>query len=145
MLARTAILLPLLLLLSGCGSTPSVPPESPSNEPSPAKQEIVQERVVVTFVGTVQWINMLRARQPVGLCVSFDPRFALSVHVDSITEGPAPFESQTDVVLSIHSPARLFAESQENVIGKTYLFRLRGKRTGTRTRFYSISAQRRQN
>ena len=47
-----------------------------------------------------------------------------------------------EVVLAIHSPARLFADKQESLPGRTYWFTLHGRMEGGRPRYDTVSAER---
>ena len=68
--------------------------------------------------------------------VDFDPRFALTVHVESAAPAVADFTEGDVVTLAIHSPSLLFAE--EPTKGKAYDFVLRRKIQKGKAKFFGL-------
>jgi hypothetical protein len=68
--------------------------------------------------------------------VDFDPRFALTVHVESAVPAVANFTEGAVVTLAIHSPSLLFAE--EPTKGKAYSFVLHRKVRKGKAKFFGL-------
>ena len=89
-----------------------------------SSNELPSHKVSITFIGTVQSIEPLGQRELRVTPVDFDSRFAVRVHIESVTPEDGPLEGGTDRVFAVHSPAQLFGAVQEDVIGKKYRFRV---------------------
>jgi NTF2 fold immunity protein len=68
--------------------------------------------------------------------VDVDPRFALTVHIESTVPAVANFSAGAVVTLAIHSPSRLFAG--DPTIGKTYDFSVGRRVEDGSTRFVGL-------
>jgi len=68
--------------------------------------------------------------------VGVDPRFALTVRIESTVPAVADFTEGAVVTFAIHSPSLLFAG--EPTKGKTYDFSLRRKIENGRARFFGL-------
>ena len=71
--------------------------------------------------------------------VDVDPRFALTVHVESVVPDVPNFPEGAVVTLVIHSPARLFAG--EPTKGKTYNFSVRRTFENQKVRFLGLAQE----
>ncbi|HWY58350.1 MAG TPA: hypothetical protein VNZ03_28050 [Terriglobales bacterium] len=69
--------------------------------------------------------------------VDVDPRFALTVHVESAIPALADFTEGSVVALAIHSPSRLFEGEPTN--GKTYDFVLHRNMENGKVRFVGLT------
>jgi len=100
---------------------------------------IKSRKVSITFIGTVKSIEPLGKRQLRVTPVDLDARFAVTVHIESVTRGEVPLEGDTDQVFAVHSPAKIFgAAKEEDIIGKKYRFKVAWN--GVRHRFSDLSA-----
>lgn len=72
--------------------------------------------------------------------VEFDPQFALTMRIRSVTPSLAHFAKGATVTFAIHSPASLFLS--ENPKGKTHDFTLRRETTAGKTRWLSLEIRR---
>jgi hypothetical protein len=70
------------------------------------------------------------------VAVDVDPRFALTVHLESVIPVTAKFTEGSDITLAIHSPSLLFAGEPKN--GATYDFCLRHKSEGGTVHFSAL-------
>jgi hypothetical protein len=68
--------------------------------------------------------------------VDVDPRFALTVRIESVVPAVANFTEGAVVTLAIHSPSLLFAG--ESTTGKTYDFSLRRKIENGKVSFFGL-------
>ncbi|MHC4248960.1 MAG: hypothetical protein ACYS9X_07520 [Planctomycetota bacterium] len=108
--------------------------QAASTAPPPVVFDSAQDQVVlpnrqrtIAFTGVVRSITYIEqvAERDVVVPVHVDPRFALTVSVDSVDLYKAPqhpIRAGSRVTLAIHSPTKLFADRAENVVGKTYDF-----------------------
>jgi hypothetical protein len=71
--------------------------------------------------------------------VDFDPRYALTVRIESVNPAVAGLTSGAVVVFAIHSPALLFGE--DAVKGKTCDFSLQREIKRAKTRFFGLKVQ----
>jgi hypothetical protein len=69
--------------------------------------------------------------------VDVDPRFALTVHVESVVPAVSNFPEGAVVTLAIHSPTLLFAG--EPTRGKTYNFSVHRTLEGGNTKFFGLT------
>jgi hypothetical protein len=96
-------------------------------------------KVSITFSGTVKSIEPLGKRELRVIPVDFDSKFAVTVHIESVTPGEVPLEGGTDQVFAVHSPARLFGAVKEDIVGKKYRFKVTWN--GVRHRFSELTAR----
>jgi len=68
--------------------------------------------------------------------VDFDPRFALTVRIESVKPAIGSFIAGTVLAFAIHSPALLFGEDTSK--GKTYDFSLQREIKHGKTRFFGL-------
>lgn len=94
----------------------------------------------ITFTGTVKSIELLGKRELEVTPVDLDPKFAVTVHLESVTPPEAPIKEGADVVFAIHSPARLFRGGEGSVIGKKYHFKVIWEQVNNRSRFSRLAA-----
>ena len=88
----------------------------------------VQEIVALSsFSGTVV---------PVGV----DPRFAVTLRVDSVTPSLTNFTKGATVTFAVHSRSQLFGSADAK--GKSYDFTLRRETAGGKTRYSSLEVRR---
>lgn len=85
---------------------------------------------------TVQAVIPIASFSGVATPVDVDPKFALTLHIESTVHGVADFTAGSVVTLAIHSPSLLFAG--EPTKGKTYEFSLRRKIEDGRVRFFGL-------
>lgn len=72
--------------------------------------------------------------------VDFDPRFALTVRIESVDLAVGSFAAGAVVAFAIHSPALLFGEDATK--GKTYAFSLQRKIKHGKTRYFGLRVER---
>jgi hypothetical protein len=71
--------------------------------------------------------------------VDFDPRFALTVRIESVDFAVGSLTVGAVVAFAIHSPARLFREDATK--GKTYDFSLQREIKHGKTRFFGLKVE----
>jgi hypothetical protein len=71
--------------------------------------------------------------------VDFDPRFALTVRIESVDPAVGSFTVGAVVAFAIHSPALLFGEDATN--GKTYNFSLQREIKHGKTRYFGLKVE----
>ena len=89
-----------------------------------SSNELPSHKVSITFMGTVQSIEPLGQRELRVTPVDFDSRFAVTVHIESVTPEDGPLEGGTDRVFAVHSPSKLFSAVEKDIIGKKYPFKV---------------------
>ena len=90
----------------------------------------VQDVVVIShFAGTLTPVDV-------------DPRFALTVRIESATPGVTNFAAGSPVTFAIHSPSRLFAG--EDAKGKSYDFLLRRQAEKGKVRYLDLEIRRKE-
>jgi hypothetical protein len=72
--------------------------------------------------------------------VDLDSRFAVTVHIESVTPKEVPLKADTDQDFSIHSPAQLFHAAKEETIGKKYRFKIVWNGLRSSSTFSELSA-----
>ena len=97
-------------------------------------------KIPITFIGRVTSIEPLRERELQVIPVDFDSRFAITVHIESVTPREVPLKGGIDQVFAVHSPARLFRTVEEDVIGKRYRFKVTWNEVRNRSRFSDLTA-----
>src|SRR5689334_22657436 len=123
----------LLVLIGVLCATSREPQRNTSQSPS-------TEKVSVTFIGTVKSIEQLGERELQVIPIGFDSRFAVTVHIESVTPKEVPLKADADENFAIHSPAQLFQAAKEDTIGKKYRFKVVWNGTRTSSRFSDLSA-----
>jgi hypothetical protein len=96
--------------------------------------------VTISFTGTIKSVEMLGDRELKVIPVDFDSRFAVTVHIESVTPKEVPLKADTDQNFAIHSPAQLFQAAQEDAIGKKYRFKVVWNGMRSKSKFYNLSA-----
>lgn len=91
---------------------------------------------------TVQDVVILSSFSGTVTPVDIDPRFALTVRIESVTPAVTNFAAGSVVTFAIHSPARLFAE--EDAKGKAYDFSVRRKTERGKMRFFELEIRKKQ-
>ena len=99
-----------------------------------------KQDIAVSFTGTVKDVEPLGNRALTAILVGVDPRFVLTVRVESVMGCGAPLQQDTDAIFAIHSPARLFLMEGKGIVGEQFSFRLRGSREGRETRYVFLEA-----
>jgi hypothetical protein len=79
------------------------------------------ERPKVTFRGTVQEVVMLSHYSGVVRMVHFDPRYVVTIKIESASSEAPEFVVGETVVLAIHSPTQLFSIGAD-VRGEMFTF-----------------------
>jgi hypothetical protein len=97
-------------------------------------------KITITFTGSVKSIDVLGGRELKAVPVDLDSRFAITVHIEAVTPEDVPLEVDTDQNFAIHSPAQLFGDEKENVIGRKYRFKVVWNGIRTHSKFYELSA-----
>jgi hypothetical protein len=72
--------------------------------------------------------------------VDLDSRFAVTVHIESVTPKEVPLKADTDQDFAIHSPAQLFHAAKEETIGKKYRFKIVWNGLRSSSTFSELSA-----
>lgn len=85
---------------------------------------------------TVKAVGLLADFPGKAIPVGFDPRFALTVRIESAVPATTDFKLGSVVTFAIHSPALLFAGEPKK--GKTYEFSLRRKIEDGKSRFFDL-------
>lgn len=117
------------------------PPVKINDEQDSFDQSTIH-KVTITFAGTVKSVEMLGDRELKVIPVDFDSRFAVTVHIESVTPKEVPLKADTDQNFAIHSPAQLFQAAKEEVIGKKYRFKVVWNGMRSNSKFYDLSAVR---
>src|SRR2546423_9698811 len=101
---------------------------------------VTDHKVSIAFTGTVKAIEQLGERELSVIPVDVDPRFAVTVHIESATPDEKPFKKGEEVVFAIHSPAILFLGKGEDAVGKKYRFKLVREKTSKSLRYSQLTA-----
>jgi hypothetical protein len=101
--------------------------EKPQREEFRLRATVHDVVVLSSFSGTVTPVDA-------------DPRFAVTMRLDSITPSLTNFTKGATVTFAVHSPSRLFAAA--DVKGKTYDFTLRRETARGKTRYSSLEVRR---
>jgi hypothetical protein len=104
--------------------------------------EPARRKVSITFTGMVKAIEMLGERKLNVIPLDFDSRFAVIVHIESVTPRETPLKEGVEEVFAIHSPAKLFLATEEEVIGEKYRFKMTWEKMGNRSKFSQLTASR---
>ena len=99
-----------------------------------------KHKVSVTFIGIVKSIELLGRRELDVNPVDSNPRFALTVHIESGAPQDVSLKEGTDQVFAIHSPAILFRGKDEEAIGRKYRFKVTWEKVGNTSRFSRLTA-----
>jgi len=102
----------------------------------------MSHEVSITFIATVKSIELLGERELKVIPVGFDSRFAVTVHIESVTPKEVPLEADTDEIFAIHSPAQLFQAAKEDSVGKKYRFKVVWNDVPGNSKFSNLSAVR---
>jgi len=105
-----------------------------------SSDQLKTHKVTITFTGTVKSVEMLGDGELKVIPIDLDSRFAITVQIEAVTPEDVPLKVDTDQNFAIHSPARLFADGKENVIGRKYCFRVVWNGMHTNSKFYELSA-----
>jgi len=97
-------------------------------------------KIPVTFIGTVTAIELLGNRELRVIPVDFDSRFAVTIHIESVTPRDVPLVAGTDQVFAVHSPSELFQSREKDAIGKKYRFQIVWNEMPDRSRFSNLTA-----
>src|SRR5262249_42101738 len=84
---------------------------------------------------TVQDVVLLTHFSGKIILVDFDPRFALTVRIESVDPAATNFTVGADEVFGIHSPSLLFGEEAK---GKTYDFTVQREVKHGKTRYFGL-------
>jgi len=96
--------------------------------------------VLIKFTGTVKSIEVLGERKLKVIPVHFDPRFAVTVDIESTTPQETWFKEGAEETFAIHSPAKLFLTREQDVIGKKYRFELIREKLTNGSRYSQLTA-----
>ena len=96
-------------------------------------------KIPITFIGTVKSIEPLGKRELQVIPVDFDARFAIAIHIESVSPTDVPLATDTDRIFAVHSPARLFGVSAEAAIGKKYRFKITWNGVSDKPRFSDLT------
>jgi hypothetical protein len=81
--------------------------------------------MIISFKGIVRRIEFINECREKITLVDIDPKWAISVYIDSVATEKHMLKAGETIIFGIHSPTRLFAESDINmIIGKTMNFEL---------------------
>src|SRR5262245_16956498 len=98
-----------------------------------AKSQLDEFRLRATVQSVVPLSGYSGTLTPVGT----DPRFAVTVRVDSVTPALTNFAVGAVVTFAVHSPSRLFGATDGK--GKSYDFILNRETADGKTRFTSLA------
>ena len=133
-----------LLVLIGvlCATSREPQPNASQSSSTETPDASTHHKVSITFIATVKSIEMLGERELKVIPVGFDSRFAVTVHIESVTPKEVPLKADTDEIFTIHSPAQLFQAVKEDTIGKKYRFKVVWNGMPGNSKFYNLSAVR---
>jgi len=100
----------------------------------------MSNKVSITFIATVKSIEQLGDRELQVIPVGLDSRFAVTVHIESVTPKEAPLNIDTDQSFAVHSPAQLFHDEKKNIISRKYQFKAVWNGMRTNPKFHGLSA-----
>ncbi|MCK5707177.1 MAG: hypothetical protein KAI43_05940 [Candidatus Aureabacteria bacterium] len=95
-----------------------------------ADKDPAKDNIKINFNGTVKNIEVLGERTLEIFIAGNDPRFGVTVHIDSVNNENDYIKPNKEIVFAVHSPALLFDENQINIIDCSYLFELYCKKDG---------------
>ena len=96
----------------------------------------------VFFRATVQDLVMLSSFSGKAIPAAVDPRYAMTVRIESVGSGVTNFTAGAVVTFAIHSPALLFAG--EEAKGKTYDFSLLRQTENGKVRYFGLEIREKQ-
>ena len=133
-----------LLVLLGvlCASSRESRPDTNQSSLTKTSDASMSHEVSITFIATVKSIELLGERELKVIPVGFDSRFAVTVHIESVTSKEVPLEADTDENFAIHSPAQLFQVAKEDSVGKKYRFKVVWNDVPGNSKFSNLSAVR---
>jgi hypothetical protein len=99
-------------------------PNTSKSFPAGTTDESPRRKCSINFVGTVKSIDQLGKKELRVTPVDLDSRFAITIHIEAVTQGEVPLKPGTDHVFAVHSPARLFGVVIEEIIDKKYRFKV---------------------
>jgi hypothetical protein len=134
------ILLMLICTLGSSANSPLIEANPPTKVETFKPTMVTNRKVSITFTGTVKSIELLGERKLKVIPVNFDSRFAVTVHIESVTPLETPLKEGAEAIFAIHSPARLFLAGEKDVVGKKYRFRLTWEKVNDRSRFSQLTA-----
>jgi|SRR6266851_1323577 len=89
-------------------------------------------------ISGIRWVRICGTHRTV-IPVDFDPRFALTLNIESARPSVNRFRKGAVVTLAIHSPSELFEEKPRK--GKTYNFSLSRTTENGKVRFYALQIE----
>ena len=92
-----------------------------------ARRESAPLQLEARFTATIKWVEILGKREARAAFMDHDARWLVAVEIASIEKSSPLFDRTAEVILAVHSPARLLARSGESAAGKSYRFRLGGE------------------
>jgi hypothetical protein len=133
-----------LLVLIGilCASSRESRPNTNQSSLTKTSDASTSRKVSITFIATVKSIELLGERELKVIPVDFDSRFAVTIHIESVTPKEVPLKADTDENFAIHSPAQLFQVSKEDSVGKKYRFKVVWNGMPGNSKFSNLSAVR---
>ena len=99
--------------------------------------EAQQTNDSISLRATVQEVAMLSSFSGDVIPVDTDPRFALTLRIESVGPVVTNFAAGSVVSFAIHSPSRLFAG--EDAKGKTFDFSVHHKTEKGKTRYFELA------
>jgi hypothetical protein len=131
-----------LLVLIGvlCASALESRPNTNQSSLAKTSDTSTSHKLSIAFIATVKSIELLGERELKVIPVDFDSRFAVTVHIESVTPKEVPLKADTDQNFAIHSPAQLFQVAKEDAIGKKYRFKVIWNGMRSNSKFFNLSA-----
>jgi hypothetical protein len=131
-----------LLVLIGvlCASSRESRPNTNQSSLTKTSDASTSQKVSITFIATVKSIELLGERELKVTPVDFDSRFAVTVHIESVTPKEVPLKADTDENFAIHSPAQLFQVAKDDSVGKKYRFKVVWTGMPDNAKFDNLSA-----
>jgi len=132
----------LMLICALCAGTNSslLQADAPTETGNFKPATVTDHKVSISFTGTVKAIEQLGEREMRVIPVDVDPRFAVTVYIESAAPGETSLKEGEEVVFAIHSPARLFRAKEEDVIGNKYRFKLIREKVSQGLRYSQLTA-----
>ena len=121
-----------------CGSMPELSLNTNQFARTFNRTKTPSKKIRITFTGTVKSIEPLGRRELQVIPVDFNSRFAVGIHIESVSPTEVPLAGDTDRVFAIHSPAMLFGVAPENIIGRKYRFKITWNEVRSKSKFSDL-------
>jgi hypothetical protein len=114
------------ILLAGFVHAQETETEKSPGTNSSQNENKKEERIEGRFVGRVMWVDRIDTWKGEAVPIGIDPRFRVAVDILSIEKESVCFDKKGEVILLIHSPAKLFAGFRGEPVGRKFAFKVEG-------------------